>query len=275
MLNGPAVAVAAACARLAPTCLLVAEQAGLLRALLRFAVHAFRKPRRMLDAATLRAAFLGVPYHTDAWVTRAEGTGHLEAVVLQVGGREVRVACDWLGCAAGLTPVTDVAQLLGCEATTAGITVDDEQATTVGGVWAAGECTGVKGDQPSEVEGEIAGRAAAQDRQGARDARLQRGRSDGRRFGELLSRSFAPRAELLALARPDTILCRCEDVAIGAVDPRWTQRQAKLWTRVGMGACQGAVCGPACSALFGWETNAVRPPLGAPCCADWADALHR
>ena len=53
----------------------------------------------------------------------------------------------------------------------------------------------------------------------------------------------------------------------------WTQRQAKLWTRIGMGECQGAVCGPACAALFGWDANAGRPPLGAPRCGGWSAAI--
>ena len=69
------------------------------------------------------------------------------------------------------------------------------------------------------------------------------------------------------------LVCRCEDVTRAAIDPSWSQRQAKLYTRVGMGACQGAVCGPACQALFGWSGNAVRPPLGAPSCGEWSSGL--
>ena len=88
-----------------------------------------------------------------------------------------------------------------------------------------------------------------------------------------LAKQFAPRPELLQLATGDTIICRCEDVRRREIDPRWTQRQAKLWTRVGMGECQGAVCGPVCAALFGWEQNPARPPLGAPLCGDWTRAL--
>ena len=32
-------------------------------------------------------------------------------------------------------------------------------------------------------------------------------------------------------------------------------------TRIGMGPCQGWVCGPAADTLFGWSPDDVRPPL--------------
>ncbi|HEY9515874.1 MAG TPA: hypothetical protein VIQ74_09360, partial [Gemmatimonadaceae bacterium] len=98
----------------------------------------------------------------------------------------------------------------------------------------------------------------------ARSRRLEHERDSWREFGALLATSFCPRDELRELADADTIICRCEDVPLGRLDPSWTSRQAKLYTRVGMGPCQGGVCGPACHFLFGWEPGRVRPPLGAP-----------
>ena len=88
-----------------------------------------------------------------------------------------------------------------------------------------------------------------------------------------MAAAFAMCTEVRQLATAKTILCRCEDVRRGDIDPAWSQRQAKLWTRVGMGECQGAVCGPACAALFGWGANAARPPLGAPPCGGWSDSI--
>ena len=107
----------------------------------------------------------------------------------------------------------------------------------------------------------------------ARQTALQRRRSGGRAFGRRIAATFAPRAELLRLADADTVICRCEDVRRGDIDPAWTQRQAKLWTRLAMGACQGAVCGPACAALFNWQGNIARPPIGAPRCGEWGELL--
>ena len=78
-----------------------------------------------------------------------------------------------------------------------------------------------------------------------------------------LRRAFALRGELRGLAQPDTILCRCEDVAFGRVDPAWSRRQAKLYTRAGMGACQGRICGAALDVIGGFEEESAseeRPP---------------
>lgn len=226
-------------------------------------------------AARYRWAFAGTPFRTGSWVVRAEGDERLREVVISVHGRERRLPCDWLGASFGLVPNTELARLLGCDVTGDAVVVDATQQTTVAGVYAVGECTGVKGEGPGVAEGEIAGRAAAGDLRGAADAGLLRTRQLGRRFAEGLARSFAPRAELLALATPETVLCRCEDVQVGAVDPAWSGRQAKLWTRVGMGSCQGAVCGEACKLLYGWEGNSARPPLGGPPLGAWGEALGR
>jgi hypothetical protein len=230
---------------------------------------------RLVDAARYRGAFLRTRYRTDSWVAEARGGTRLESVVVSSGGRLSEVKCDWLACAWGLIPATDLARVAGCTTSPSGVAVDSLQRTSVAGIFAAGECTGVKGDAAAMVEGEIAGLTAVGDERAASSASLQRARNAGVRFGAMLAATFTPRAELLALAKPETIVCRCEDVVFGVLDAAWTQRQAKLWTRIGMGACQGAVCGPACSALFGWEENASRSPIGAPLCGPWSEALRR
>ena len=75
-----------------------------------------------------------------------------------------------------------------------------------------------------------------------------------------MERVFAPRAELRAMPKPDTIICRCEDVALGAIEGSWSMRKAKLYTRAGMGPCQGRVCGAALEFLYGWPADTVRLP---------------
>jgi NADPH-dependent 2,4-dienoyl-CoA reductase/sulfur reductase-like enzyme len=191
---------------------------------------------------------------------------------MQIGERQETIACDWLAAATGLVPRTQLAQLLGCALHGEAIAVDNHQATTVPEVFAAGECCGVKGDLGARLDGTIAGIAAAG---AAVPARMLRRRDAAREFGALLGRTFAPRRELLERIEADTIVCRCEDVVRSAIDPAWSARQAKLWTRVAMGACQGAVCGTACQALFGWDTNAARPPLEQPPLMAWAAAVSR
>jgi len=237
-----------------------------------FGARALLDPSRLRDAVRWRAATWRSAWHHEAWVTHAHGGDRLAAVTIAVGGRERQVACDWLGAAAGLVPRTELARLLGCALEGEAIAVDAAQATSVPGVWAAGECTGVKGDVAAVLEGEIAGAAAADDG-GGTARRHAAARARGIAFGQRLATTFALHPALRARVTPETILCRCEDVPAGAIDPAWDARQAKLWTRVGMGVCQGNVCGAACSALYGWEPPVVRPPLAAPTLAAWADRL--
>jgi NADPH-dependent 2,4-dienoyl-CoA reductase/sulfur reductase-like enzyme len=236
-----------------------------------FALSLLGRPATLLRALRYRLATLGVPYRTGSWAVRAEGSDHLTHVVLRRGGSERRVACDWLATAAGLVPRTQLGQLLGCTLRDEALVVDTHQATGIPGVWAAGECTGVSGDRGARLEGTIAGLAAAGVTR--MPAALLRRRDRERRFGQRLERVFAPRRELTERVTPETIVCRCEDVRAAGIDPRWSSRQAKLWTRIGMGACQGAVCGVACRTLYGWDANAPRPPLEQPDLGGWARAL--
>jgi hypothetical protein len=106
--------------------------------------------------------------------------------------------------------------------------------------------------------GIIAGLAAA-DR--PLPTRLPRQRERARDFARGLAAAFALRPELRSLPDSATIVCRCEDVPMSALDPSWSARQAKLATRLGMGACQGRVCGAACEFLFGWAPDTIRPPI--------------
>jgi NADPH-dependent 2,4-dienoyl-CoA reductase/sulfur reductase-like enzyme len=265
--------VAAAVVQAGGRLVLVAEQAGR-GALGAFALALITKPSALRQALHYRRAFRATPYRLDSWVTAAHGADRVEQVTVHCRGRTRQLPCDWLATSAGLCPSVELAGLIGCVCDGDGIAVDADQSTSVAGVWAAGECTGIKGDAGALVEGEIAGCAAAGDHQAAAHATLQRGRRRGSTFAGRLARTFAPRAELRALADATTIVCRCEDVRLGALDPSWSQRQAKLWTRIGMGECQGAVCGPLCETLFGWQRNASRPPLGAPPCGVWAAALR-
>jgi hypothetical protein len=76
-----------------------------------------------------------------------------------------------------------------------------------------------------------------------------------------MERAFALRPEVLRPPPPDTVVCRCEDVRAGDLDPAWTTREAKLQTRAGMGPCQGRICGAALARLHGREPPVPRSPL--------------
>jgi NADPH-dependent 2,4-dienoyl-CoA reductase/sulfur reductase-like enzyme len=236
---------------------IVAEQAPAGR-VARFALALLARPSKLVEGALYRAAFALTPYRFGVWPRAAFGDERVREVELDDGHRRWRVPCDALAASFGLAPNLELARLLGCAATAAGVAVDGEQRTNVAGVLCAGEPTGIGGVEKALVEGAIAGLAAAE--RPIPEALRRRLRRE-RRFALGLAEAFALRAELRGLARPDTVVCRCEDVTHERIDPAWAPRQAKLYTRAGMGPCQGRVCGAALEHLYGWPQPAVRPPL--------------
>jgi len=248
--------VAASLSRRGAKVLLVAEQASG-PSVARFAAGLWRRPLTLVQAATLRAGFATTRYATGTWVAAARGDTALREVTVSDGRSARTIECDVLCAAFGLVPNTELARLLGCATENGAVAVDDRQSTTVAGVCCCGEPTGIGGVDLSLAEGEIAGHTAAgRPASATLIARRERHRSEARR----LERAFALRPELFALADADTIVCRCEDVRWGALDRQWSVRQAKLYTRAGMGPCQGRVCGAALECLMGWPADSARVP---------------
>jgi hypothetical protein len=139
------------------------------------------------------------------------------------------------------------------------------------GVFAAGESAGIGGVEKALAEGRIAGLMAAGAEAEAARALPAAGRL--RAWGRALEAAYVLRPELRALAAPDTVLCRCEDVTVGQLAGCARGRDARLHARCGMGRCQGRTCGPAAQFLFGWEPGGPRQPLVPTRLADLAGLL--
>jgi NADPH-dependent 2,4-dienoyl-CoA reductase/sulfur reductase-like enzyme len=131
--------------------------------------------------------------------------------------------------------------------------------TTVAGLYAAGEVTGVRGALPARIGGVLAGFHSAASlgfHNHALDAaRLTRQLRRASHFASQLASLYPLPVQLLETARPDDILCRCEDVSFrdawraideGAIDAS----SLKMWTRAGMGPCQGRMCGQAVTSVL-------------------------
>ncbi len=253
--SGPLLLASAATARQAGARVTrVLEQAPA-SALLGFTSQLWRWPNKLVQALRLATP----AYRCNAHVVEALGEQRLEAVRIRQGRRIEEIPCDYLACGFGLVPNTRLASHLGCRLEQGAIAVDAEQRSSLPHIYAAGECTGIGGSELSQVEGEIAGCIATG--QQDRAAGLVRQRRHWQRFAGQLRKHFALQPPILGLARPDTLLCRCEDVPYAAVAaaPDWPT--AKLQSRCGMGACQGRVCASAAQQLFGWSTTPPRAPL--------------
>jgi len=236
----------------------IAEQAPW-RALLRFGAGLLLHPEKVMQTAQFGWSLFGVKHRTACWPVAAAGEGKLENVTLRRGSQTWTEPCDYLACGFGLIPNTELAALLGCHLGAAGVEVDELQQSSVENVYAAGEITGIGGVDLAVAEGEIAGFAAAGRPDRAR--RLFHARATHSKFAAALERAFALREELKTLARPETLICRCEDVPLDRIRAHSGWRDAKLHTRCGMGPCQGRVCGGALEFLLGWKVESIRPPL--------------
>lgn len=230
-------------------------------AMVRFGKGLARWPGKALQAVGLFRSLLGVPYHLGCWPIEAKGDGRLRTVVLQQGAKSLEIECDYLACGFHLVPNIELAILLGCATRNGAVEVDEFQRTSVAGVYCAGEPTGIGGVDLAILEGQITGFAASGQENKSR--KLFGARARQRRFASALQNAFSLRPELKEIARNETLLCRCEDVPLGRMAPCRNWREAKLYTRCGMGPCQGRVCGAAAEFLFGWSLDSVRPPVFA------------
>jgi D-hydroxyproline dehydrogenase subunit alpha len=213
---------------------LIAEQADAL-SVARFGAQLLRHPAKLLQAGHLQLSLLGVPTKHGCWVEAAEGTDRVERVHLRQGSRAVIEPVDYAAIAWGLVPNNELSTLLCCDS-----------------------LAGAGGVDVSTVEGEIAGFIAAGREDRARE--LYPRRDKAIRFAKAIDAAFALRPELRRLPKPDTIVCRCEDVTLERLQPCASFRAAKLHTRCGMGPCQARICGPAARFLFGWQDDSIRPP---------------
>jgi NADPH-dependent 2,4-dienoyl-CoA reductase/sulfur reductase-like enzyme len=222
---------------------------------LRFALSLARWPSKLVQAFTL----FDVRYRWDSYVVEALGETTLEAVRVCRNGREETVRCDRLACGFGLTPNTVLASHLGCRLEEQAIAVDSFQQTSRLEHYAAGECTGIGGSELALVEGRIAGLAASGQWDEAQALFGQR--AFWQAFAQRVQQCFKLRSEVRQLARPDTLICRCEDVPFSALMGEQGWNAAKLQSRCGMGACQGRICGTATRELLGWPLPEPRIPL--------------
>jgi D-hydroxyproline dehydrogenase subunit alpha len=256
------------------------------RAWLRAAPRLRHAPERLWQLARYEAtlARARVPRLFGHVMLRAEGRDRIVRAQLAPVDAEWRplpslrrsFELDFLGIGYGFQPNLELARLLGCRLTFSSrerqfvVWRDERMRTSVDGVFAAGEIGGIGGAELAESEGLIAGASAA-DATGHHDTAPRATRRARRRtrrlaaFAELLADLFTPGPAALDLIDEATEVCRCEGVTLGDVERTLsatstapTTRGLKSGTRIGMGPCQGSVCGQLIGRLVAARTGS--PP---------------
>jgi NAD(P)H-nitrite reductase large subunit len=174
----------------------------------------------------------------------------LDAQWRPISSRTRRMSVDAVCIGYGFFPQLDLAVSVGARVRDGFVEVDHEQATSVAGVFAAGEITGIGGAELAAVEGELAGYAAAAyvGRWSPVPARIRRRRARLRRFATALSDVYAVQPGWRQWLADDTVVCRCEEVTAQDVRRATAERGAdglraiRLTSRAGLGLCQGRVC---------------------------------
>jgi NADPH-dependent 2,4-dienoyl-CoA reductase/sulfur reductase-like enzyme len=221
----------------------------------------------------------GVPVMFGRTIVEVTGTDRIEQAIiakLRTDGRidhdnTQTIECDCLGVCHGFLASSELARQAGSTARwrddDGGWTVDHDEwfQTSVANLFVAGEVTGVAGADSALEKGHLAGvgvlRAMGRidditARRLARRARRRLGRLD--RFARALSLLARPPRGLADKTMTEsTTLCRCESISRGEFVRQLMENPhiassdaAKLLTRVGMGMCQGRLCGDRAAQLI-------------------------
>ncbi len=225
----------------------------------------------------------GIPYLQRHAVLEVHGDEEVEEAVITRLDRQWRpirrgrraLAVDTVAVGFGFVSNTELSRMALCEHSWlpgAGGWVpvrDPWMETSQAGIYAAGDGAGVAGALAAEDEGTLAALGAlfhlGRLEQGAAEAEARVPRRRLRkiaRFRKVMDRVSEIRPGLLELCRPETVVCRCEEVTRAEIakavgEGAHSLDNLKRRTRAGMGFCQGRVCLPTVSALAALGTQGV------------------
>ncbi|WP_315736645.1 FAD/NAD(P)-binding oxidoreductase [Bradyrhizobium sp. SZCCHNR1093] len=202
---------------------------------------------------------------------RIEGKGRVARIVYRAGGREHAITCDGVGYGLGLRSETQAADLAGCAfrfdaRDRAHRPVRDVSGrSSIAGVYLAGDGAGIAGADAAEAAGERAALALLEDRgqphDSTRAAPLEYALARIDRLRDGLEAAFPYPSHWAGDIADDTLLCRCEEIDAGAArrairDFSLTEiNRLKAVTRIGMGRCQGRMCGAVAAELLAAQTR--------------------
>lgn len=242
--------------------------------------------------------FSRVPVKYQRHIIEARGDTSLEEVVIGkldkkgelIQGSEKTYRTEALVTGYGFVPNIEAPQLAGCALEYARdkggwiVSVSDRMETSIEGILAAGEITGVGGAQKSLTEGKIAAYTILE-KLGIEDEKklaplfkkLTKERKHHLSFVKCFNSLYGIKPKTILEIPDDTIVCRCENIDMKSIknavqtgkschDPN----SLKVSTRCTMGQCQGRICSPVIYDLLHTLCDnspeeiglfSVRPPL--------------
>jgi len=213
----------------------------------------------------------GVPLMRRHMIIEARGDGQVEEAVIAETDKDWRpkanrrqiLKVDTICLGYGFVPSVELTRLVQCEHIYEPLLGgwiplrQDNMETSVPGVYSVGDGSGVAGSLVAIEEGRIAGVSVVHSLGyiSASDTSkyLQPSRKRLKKLNRLrriLNEISMPRAGFYELARDDTIICRCMEITLKEIKEAIASgathiNEVKRMTRLGMGRCQGRMCGPA------------------------------
>jgi NADPH-dependent 2,4-dienoyl-CoA reductase/sulfur reductase-like enzyme len=207
-----------------------------------------------------------------------EAQSRVTGVAWQDGNEERTLACDAVGFGYALRSETQLADLLGCRFDYAPMhrahlpVRDAAGRCSVEGVYLAGDGAGIMGADAAEWAGERAALALLADSSvavdTARAAELERKLDKLTGFRQGLERAFPVPPDWAAHASDDLVICRCENITAGtlrqtvAATGADEMNRLKALSRLGMGRCQGRMCGVAAAEILAHATGQPLQQVG-------------
>ncbi|MDO7899473.1 NAD(P)/FAD-dependent oxidoreductase [Pseudomonas citrulli] len=219
----------------------------------------------------------GIPVRQGASLSHIEGERRVQSLHWRNAKGEHSLDCDALAFAHGLRSETQLADLLGCEfawnpLNRAWLPQRDRAGrSSVRGVYLAGDGAAIMGADAAEMAGERAALALLEDLgyriDSQRCSQLEHALERIGRFRQGLERAFAFPEGWAAEADDRLVICRCEEVSAGDIrqvvgEGHWEINRVKAHCRVGMGRCQGRMCGAAAAEIIACQSGRPLPGIG-------------
>lgn len=250
-----------------------------------FSAQASALPELLSQPATLAKGIYyrgwltahGIPVHQGATLNGFNGEQRVQSLSWSNSQGEQSLACDAVAFAHGLRSETQLADLLGCAFAWNPLNRawlpqrDNAGRSSVAEVYLAGDGAGIMGADAAEMAGERAALALLEDIgyliPPQRGAQLEQALARINTFRQGLERAFIFPESWAAKTADEVMICRCEEVRAGDIrevvrEGHWEINRVKAHCRVGMGRCQGRLCGAAAAELIACESQRPVSQIG-------------
>jgi NADPH-dependent 2,4-dienoyl-CoA reductase/sulfur reductase-like enzyme len=219
----------------------------------------------------------GIPVHQGATLAAIDGEQRVQSLRWSNAKGNHSLDCDAVAFAHGLRSETQLADLLGCEFVWNPLNRawlpqrDSAGRSSVAEVYLAGDGAGIMGADAAEMAGELAALALLEDMghliPAQRPAQLEHRLERIGEFRQGLERAFIFPDNWAAGVADDVMVCRCEEVRAGDIrdvvrEGHWEINRVKAHCRVGMGRCQGRMCGAAAAEIIACQSQRAVSDIG-------------